>query len=65
MAASPRVLLLDEPLAALNPALRDEVRLSMISSTVLTLLVIPALYSMWRGRQVRRDPSETVGSALD
>lgn len=31
MAASPRVLLLDEPLAALDPALRDEVRSALLS----------------------------------
>lgn len=26
----------------------------MLSSTVLTLVVIPAVYSLWRERQVRR-----------
>jgi len=25
----------------------------MVSSTVLTLLVIPAIYALWRGRSVR------------
>jgi copper/silver efflux system protein len=27
----------------------------MVSSTVLTLIVIPAIYSLWKGYQVRRD----------
>ena len=26
----------------------------MVSSTVLTLLVIPAVYSLWKEREVRR-----------
>ncbi|HET9064295.1 MAG TPA: CusA/CzcA family heavy metal efflux RND transporter [Gemmatimonadales bacterium] len=31
----------------------------MISSTLLTLLVIPALYSLWRGRQAGFEPETT------
>jgi len=27
----------------------------MVSSTLLTLAVIPAIYMMWRGRDVERD----------
>jgi hypothetical protein len=38
----------------------------MASSTVLTLLVIPAVYSLWRQREVRvaaEKPVEQGGSA--
>jgi Cu(I)/Ag(I) efflux system membrane protein CusA/SilA len=31
----------------------------MVSSTILTLLVIPVLYAMWRGREVRRSSHAT------
>jgi Cu(I)/Ag(I) efflux system membrane protein CusA/SilA len=34
----------------------------MISSTVLTLLVIPAVYSLWRGWELRRAPLATASS---
>jgi hypothetical protein len=30
----------------------------MISSTLLTLLVIPAIYALWRARQLPAQPSE-------
>ncbi len=30
----------------------------MVSSTILTLLVIPAIYSLWKGRQIA-SPSAT------
>jgi Cu(I)/Ag(I) efflux system membrane protein CusA/SilA len=29
----------------------------MVSSTVLTLLVIPAIYSLWKGRQIASSPA--------
>ncbi|MBW7933903.1 MAG: hypothetical protein H3C62_09890, partial [Gemmatimonadaceae bacterium] len=35
----------------------------MISSTVLTLVVIPAVYSLWKERDVRRVPAEVVGNS--
>jgi len=31
----------------------------MVSSTLLTLLVIPVLYAMWRWREVRRSSQST------
>ncbi|MGH7557533.1 MAG: hypothetical protein ACREMD_07110, partial [Gemmatimonadota bacterium] len=37
----------------------------MASATLLTLLVIPVLYSLWRERQLRRQPRfERVEEAL-
>jgi hypothetical protein len=37
----------------------------MASATLLTLLVIPVLYSLWRERQLRRRPTiERVEEAL-
>ena len=32
----------------------------MISSTVLTLVVIPAIYSLWKERELRQRSAETV-----
>jgi Cu(I)/Ag(I) efflux system membrane protein CusA/SilA len=32
----------------------------LISLTILTLAVIPALYVIWRGYQLRRAPAETA-----
>jgi Cu(I)/Ag(I) efflux system membrane protein CusA/SilA len=32
----------------------------MITATVLTLVVIPAIYQLWRGAQVARRPGETA-----
>jgi len=31
----------------------------MVTSTLLTLLVIPAIYSLWKEREVRRTTSAT------
>lgn len=36
----------------------------MITSTILTLVVIPAIYVVWRSRQVRRGPEAGVAQAL-
>ncbi len=37
----------------------------MISTTVLTLLVIPAIYSLWKERHVSgREPVAAVGEVL-
>jgi Cu(I)/Ag(I) efflux system membrane protein CusA/SilA len=35
----------------------------MISSTILTLIVIPAIYSLWREWQLRRAADEATGPA--
>jgi Cu(I)/Ag(I) efflux system membrane protein CusA/SilA len=35
----------------------------MITSTLLTLVVIPAIYSLWRGRRLRRVPAEAINAA--
>jgi Cu/Ag efflux pump CusA len=32
----------------------------MISATILTLVVIPAIYLLWRSWQVRRQPEAVV-----
>ncbi len=32
----------------------------MLSATLLTLLVIPVLYSLWREWQIRRRPAEVI-----
>jgi Cu(I)/Ag(I) efflux system membrane protein CusA/SilA len=37
----------------------------MVSSTVLTLLVIPAIYSLWKQWEVRRDTKYLSASAAD
>jgi Cu(I)/Ag(I) efflux system membrane protein CusA/SilA len=36
----------------------------MVTSTVLTLVVIPAIYLLWRSWQVRHRPEAAVGGAL-
>ena len=36
----------------------------MITSTVLTLVVIPAIYLVWRRWELRRGPAEWAGEAL-
>jgi len=37
----------------------------MLSSTVLTLVVIPAVYSLWRERQLRRESADaSAGSGI-
>jgi Cu(I)/Ag(I) efflux system membrane protein CusA/SilA len=36
----------------------------MISSTILTLLVIPAIYSLWKSSLVRRQLTYTAGSLV-
>ncbi len=36
----------------------------MVTSTLLTLVVIPAIFLLWRRREVRRRPEATVGEAL-
>ena len=36
----------------------------MVTATLLTLLVIPAIYLLWRQRQVRRTPEAPVREAL-
>jgi Cu(I)/Ag(I) efflux system membrane protein CusA/SilA len=35
----------------------------MVSSTILTLIVIPAIYSLWKERSIRREASQTGGSS--
>ena len=37
----------------------------MISSTVLTLVVIPAIYSLWKEWELRRDGRNSDAPALD
>ena len=37
----------------------------MISSTILTLIVIPAIYSLWREWQLRRQGAEAAAPAVD
>ena len=37
----------------------------MVSSTMLTLVVIPAVYSLWRQWQLERGPTPTFSAALD
>jgi Cu(I)/Ag(I) efflux system membrane protein CusA/SilA len=37
----------------------------LVSLTVLTLFVIPAVYVVWRGFHLRRDPRKTLGSLGD
>jgi hypothetical protein len=34
----------------------------MVTATGLTLAVIPAIYSLWRSRQLRRAPGREEGS---
>jgi Cu(I)/Ag(I) efflux system membrane protein CusA/SilA len=34
----------------------------MVSSTILTLLVIPAIYSLWKGREVGVLPATDPGA---
>jgi len=34
----------------------------MVTSTILTLVVIPAIYALWRAREVRSLTSEKVGN---
>jgi Cu(I)/Ag(I) efflux system membrane protein CusA/SilA len=36
----------------------------MVTSTVLTLVVIPAIYLIWRRREIRRRPGRPVQEAL-
>jgi Cu(I)/Ag(I) efflux system membrane protein CusA/SilA len=36
----------------------------MITATVLTLVVIPAIYLLWRSWQVKRRPEASVEGAL-
>ncbi len=37
----------------------------MVSATVLTLVVIPAIYSLWRERELRRSESKRVPEATE
>jgi Cu(I)/Ag(I) efflux system membrane protein CusA/SilA len=32
----------------------------MVTSTILTLVVVPALYAVWRERQIKHQAQETV-----
>jgi Cu(I)/Ag(I) efflux system membrane protein CusA/SilA len=34
----------------------------MVSSTILTLLVIPAIYSLWKGREIAVSPATDPGA---
>jgi Cu(I)/Ag(I) efflux system membrane protein CusA/SilA len=34
----------------------------MVSSTILTLLVIPAIYSLWKGREIAVSPAPDGGA---
>jgi hypothetical protein len=34
----------------------------MVSSTILTLLVIPAIYSLWKGREIAVLPAPDRGA---
>ena len=36
----------------------------MVTSTILTLVVIPAIYLLWRGWQLRHRPEAAVRGAL-
>jgi Cu(I)/Ag(I) efflux system membrane protein CusA/SilA len=36
----------------------------MVSSTILTLVVIPAIYSLWKEREVRAEQTEPVPAAI-
>ena len=35
----------------------------MVTSTILTLIVIPIIYEMWRGWQMRREQHEEENNA--
>jgi len=36
----------------------------MVSATVLTLVVIPAIYLLWRSWQTRRKPAALIGESI-
>jgi Cu(I)/Ag(I) efflux system membrane protein CusA/SilA len=36
----------------------------MITSTILTLVVIPAIYYLWRARQVRREAHDSLNPKI-
>jgi Cu(I)/Ag(I) efflux system membrane protein CusA/SilA len=36
----------------------------MVSSTILTLVVIPAVYSLWKEREVRAERTEAMPAAV-
>ena len=37
----------------------------MVSSTILTLVVIPAVYSLWKEREVRAEASEAAPVVME